>query len=662
VKTLFRTLILFLTGITLESLALASHFKGGELVYTYLGSGRYKIVANSYWTSGCGMSFTHSASSSLTIVSAMTQSGNTTTNGTQECIHEETIQYNGTSVVEDVISYSSNARVSGGSNFSASAFGFSTKIIYDPNDDTKNSSSPSFGSKPFYTFSSTAGSTSFSLNASLPSGPFDRVWAYRKFSLSNPVGVSNPYQNMTGLSINALNGTVTWTTPTTGLWLVAVKIEQTDANGTVLGPYIFRDFMITVANTTNQPPTISSITSSALMGTSLNTYTLSVSASDPDLDDVTLTVSGVPFSNGATFQQTTTGSSVTGTVTWTTPITGLYAVQFTATDNSSYRLFGQRDVTIGIDVPLASNASLSLNAANAPLTGTLTAVDPASLALTYSIYTQPTQGTVTITDASAGSFSYTPTLSSYSGTDVFSFRAYNGTVYSNSGTVTIALTGVANSSPTLGTNAGLGLAAGTSAVIGSSKLQVTDTEQGAASLTYTLTLPPANGTLYKNGTALASNATFTQSDIDNSLISYQHSTATRGDSFTFTVADGSGGTIAATNFVITITGSPVVPESLALQERVSCLLLSSGALSCWGDGTQSKIPHPTSAYSTLVSAPTPSFQIEGIQQLSTGRRHGCFLKADGSIACFGEGSAGQLGDGGNAADSNGFVTVSGFGN
>jgi hypothetical protein len=88
------------------------------------------------------------------------------------------------------------------------------------------------------------------------------------------------------------------------------------------------------------------------------------------------------------------------------------------------------------DIPVAQNQSVTLweNIA-APLT--LNATDPWGTALTYSIVTQPTHGTLGTLVSNAAT--YTPN-SSFTGSDSFNFQAYNGTNYSaNVGTVMLAV-------------------------------------------------------------------------------------------------------------------------------------------------------------------------------------------------------------------------------
>ncbi|UCD19484.1 MAG: tandem-95 repeat protein, partial [candidate division WOR-3 bacterium] len=132
-----------------------------------------------------------------------------------------------------------------------------------------------------------------------------------------------------------------------------------------------------------------------------------------------------------------------------------------------------------------------------------------------------------------------------------------------------------NTPPVVQVNAGLTLDEGTSATIGPSLLLVTDAEQGADSLKYTVETGPTNGVL--------SSSTFTQDDIDNYLISYTHDgSETTIDYFTFSVIDGAGGTISSTPFVISVTpvsDAPIlsVNNGLTLNEG-SYATICAGAL------------------------------------------------------------------------------------
>jgi VCBS repeat-containing protein len=119
----------------------------------------------------------------------------------------------------------------------------------------------------------------------------------------------------------------------------------------------------------------------------------------------------------------------------------------------------------------------------------------------------------------------------------------------------------------LATNAGLTLNEGATATITNAELQVTDADNTATQIVFTVTTNTTNGELKKNGTTLNSSETFTQDDIDNNRITYVHDGGeTTSDSFQFTVSDGAGGTIGSTTFSITVNAvndPPVVTGDLA---------------------------------------------------------------------------------------------------
>ena len=80
----------------------------------------------------------------------------------------------------------------------------------------------------------------------------------------------------------------------------------------------------------------------------------------------------------------------------------------------------------------------------------------------------------------------------------------------------------------------------TTTVITSADLRTTDAEQSASDLTYTVTGLPEGGTILRDGTALGAFDTFTQADIDNDLVAYDHNGTSIADTFSFAVNDGRG--------------------------------------------------------------------------------------------------------------------------
>ncbi len=107
-------------------------------------------------------------------------------------------------------------------------------------------------------------------------------------------------------------------------------------------------------------------------------------------------------------------------------------------------------VTIVPLPPTASNASIT-TAENTPVTSALNATGGGTLS--FAIKTRPAHGTVTLTSASTGAFTYTP-ASGFSGTDSFTFNASNVGGTSSAATETITVT--ASSSGTGGSSGGGG--------------------------------------------------------------------------------------------------------------------------------------------------------------------------------------------------------------
>ncbi|MDO9213043.1 MAG: FG-GAP-like repeat-containing protein, partial [Methylococcales bacterium] len=85
-------------------------------------------------------------------------------------------------------------------------------------------------------------------------------------------------------------------------------------------------------------------------------------------------------------------------------------------------------------------------------------------------------------------------------------------------------------------------------------LNVTDAEQAASALTYTLTTASTKGVLSKSGAALGVGSTFTQADINSGIIKYTPNFNVNGsDSVGFSVSDGAGGSLTAQTFNFTLT-------------------------------------------------------------------------------------------------------------
>ena len=223
----------------------------------------------------------------------------------------------------------------------------------------------------------------------------------------------------TGLAIGTYTGTITVTAPTAGnpsqsitvtLHVAAVNAPPVAIGGTL---------------TTNEDTAASS----------------SVSATDPNGDTVSFTVTTLPAHGVLNF------NSATGAYTYTpaTNYSGSDSFAFSASDGL---LSSNASVAITVipvnDPPVAANDSAT-TALNTAVTVNVLANDSdiEGGALTPALVTGAAHGTVTPVP---GGFLYTPTTG-YSGPDSFTYRVNDGSANSNVATVNITVTGGTNRAP-----------------------------------------------------------------------------------------------------------------------------------------------------------------------------------------------------------------------
>ena len=96
-------------------------------------------------------------------------------------------------------------------------------------------------------------------------------------------------------------------------------------------------------------------------------------------------------------------------------------------------------VTSVADAPVASDDSVSTDE-DTQYSGTLSASDGDDDALTYSVVTDPSNGTLSITNTSTGDYTYDPTAN-YHGSDSFTFSASDGAL-SDTSTVVVTINSV----------------------------------------------------------------------------------------------------------------------------------------------------------------------------------------------------------------------------
>jgi hypothetical protein len=194
---------------------------------------------------------------------------------------------------------------------------------------------------------------------------------------------------------------------------------------------------------------------------------------------------------------------------------------------------------------LATNTGLTITAGGTAVIDnhrlSVTDADYSPANLTYTILTAPAQGSLNLVapftqqNIDDGLLSYTHTGS---GPDSFQFSVSDGK--DTIGTYTFEIT--PSQPPVLVVNRGITLGTESTVTIDNTLLQANDADDLPADLVYTILHAPVQGNLSLSDT-------FTQADIDSSLLTYTHS-GVGPDSFQFTVSDGEI-VIGAYNFNVT---------------------------------------------------------------------------------------------------------------
>ncbi|MEU0497212.1 Ig-like domain-containing protein [Mycobacterium sp. NPDC006124] len=199
----------------------------------------------------------------------------------------------------------------------------------------------------------------------------------------------------------------------------------------------------------NTPPTIAD---QSVIGPEDQTRVITLTGVDPDTG-TTLTYTIVTQPAHGTLGPLTRVDAVTQRLVYTpnADFNGSDSFTYTASDGSDASNVATVSITVTPvnDAPGAGNAVVPDVAENTPRTITLTGTDvDAGTTLTFTI-TQPSHGTLTggtRVDATSVSYTYTPNAN-YTGPDSFSYRAYDGSAFSTSATVSITVNRVAQQAP-----------------------------------------------------------------------------------------------------------------------------------------------------------------------------------------------------------------------
>jgi alpha-tubulin suppressor-like RCC1 family protein len=156
-----------------------------------------------------------------------------------------------------------------------------------------------------------------------------------------------------------------------------------------------------------------------------------------------------------------------------------------------------------------------------------------------------------------------------------------------------------------------------------------------------------NGTFVNQFSAVSITLASTHGALKELALGYLHSCGVFADGRAQCWGDNATGqlgnrTATASTVPVDVATSGLVRE-VALGTRHTCALLVDGTVECWGYNALGQLGHKTATNST--STPT---QVPGIQTAVAIRainQRTCALLANGSAVCWGDNTAGQLGDG-----------------
>lgn len=320
-------------------------------------------------------------------------------------------------------------------------------------------------------------------------------------------------------SVNAATGAFTYTPNANENGVDTFTFIVND--GTVNSAEAAVDFTIAPVN---DAPVVSSLSFSTEENTA---YSGQLTAEDVDGDDLTYSI----VTNGTKGTANVDAASGAFTYTPNTDESGTDSFTFIVNDgrvNSTQATVSANITSVNV-APVASSLSFTTEE-DTEYSGQLPAEDADGDDLTYSLTSNGSKGTATITDSATGTFTYTPNAGE-SGSDTFTFVVNDGTVNSGEATVSVDITG-ANEAPIANDTSFSTL----EEIAYSGELSATDPD--ADTLTYVLVSDGDKGSV-------------TIDDPQTGAFTYTPAKGKKGtDSFTFKVNDGE---LDSANATVSIT-------------------------------------------------------------------------------------------------------------
>ncbi len=271
---------------------------------------------------------------------------------------------------------------------------------------------------------------------------------------------------------------------------------------------------------------------------------ITLTAKDPDGNALTYAIVSQPKSGTITDLNEDTGSLV---YTSDAGFTGKDSFTFKANDGTVDSNTATVTLAVNqvIDPPVADDQSVTANTAD-PTEITLTAKDPDGNALTYAIVSQPKSGTITDLNEDTGSLVYTSDAG-FTGKDSFTFKANDGTVDSNTATVTLAVNQVI--APPVADDQSV-----TANTADPTEITLTAKDPDGNALTYAIVSQPKSGTI-------------TDLNEDTGSLVYTSDAGFTGkDSFTFKANDG---TVDSNTATVTLAVNQVIAPPVADDQSVT---------------------------------------------------------------------------------------------
>jgi len=373
--------------------------------------------------------------------------------------------------------------------------------------------------------------------------------------------VSTPNEDVG--SVNSWN----WTVPSNQTVGTDYKIYVHDAGSGEENDLSDANFTI------NTTPTSSAVSASTNEDTA---KTITLSATDVDGNSLTYSIVSNP-SNGSLGSVSGTSVTYTPTANWNGTDTFTYKANDGIIDSNTSTV----TVTVAAvnDVPVTAAVSASTNEDTAT-TITLSATDVEGSSLTYSIVSNPSNGS--LGSVSGTSVVYTPNTN-WNGTDTFTYKANDGIADSNTATITVTVTAV-NDPPTtndesVSTNEDTAI----NITLGATDVDV------IGNLTYSIASNPSNGSVSLS----ESTATYTPNANWSGI-----------DTFTWKANDGTvdSNTATVTVTVAAVNDVPVASAVSASTNEDTAVTITLSATDIDGDNlTYSIVSNPSNGSLGSVS-------------------------------------------------------------